>query len=553
MAAVTIRELLTKLGVDADTAAVQQYDKAIGQAKTAMLAAAAAAAAMTAALVGATVATAAQGDEAAKAGARVGASAEEMQELGFAAEQTGASLKDVENVLKVQARTSDEARQGLAASAEAYERLGVKAEDATGKAKPQVQLLKELADGFRNRLTTDAERAAVAQDVFGRSGVKLLPLLKQGSEGIEELTAQAQDLGFVLDNEAAKAAEDFTDRQNEVRKALIGVRNQIGKRLLPVFTDMLAGFRDFIVVNRDVIRQRIDKNMERITTAIGFLRRGFQKVDEVVRERLGGWGNIFQQIEKAAAFTGLLGALTVVIRLAKAASLALGAMSMAGAPVALAMGAVALAVVGAALAIEDLIVFARGGESAIGQFLAAFDPQLAEELRLTLNEVGAEIGVLTDEIEVALGALGELLGVFGDVEDIGASFLLGVIRKLNDDLQIMVGWLQIATELIKAVTGGESDVLGTINRLRGEFIDRAQERGRQQFAEMVMGQVGAGEAAAAAGVPFVNGGNTTVTQGGDTITMNITGASQGEIENFVESQRVKRNRRLMAAVAGGER
>ena len=55
-----------------------------------MTAAAGAATAFAGALTIATLATAKQGDEAAKAGARVGVTAEEMQELGFAAEQAGA-------------------------------------------------------------------------------------------------------------------------------------------------------------------------------------------------------------------------------------------------------------------------------------------------------------------------------------------------------------------------------------------------------------------------------------------------------------------------------
>jgi hypothetical protein len=552
MAAVTIRELLTKLGVDADTAAVQQYDKAVDLTKTTMLAAAAAATVLAGALIGVTVATANQGDEAAKAGARVGVTAEEMQELGFAAEQTGAKLIDVETAFRRQARAASDAAKGTGRAAETYRDLGINVKDAGGEFKAPLDLFLETAEAMKG-LSSETEKSAIANDLFGRGGAKILPLINAGAEGINNLRDQAQDLGFVLDNEAAKASEDFVDRQNEVRLALVGVRNQIGKRLMPVLTDMLAGFRDFIVVNRDVIRQRIDKNMERITAAVELLQRGFEKVDEVVRERLGGWGNIFQQIEKAATFSGLLATLTVVIRLAKAATLAFGAMSAAGAPVVIAMAAVALAVIGATLAIEDLIVFARGGESAIGKFLEAFDPQMAEELRATLNELGAELmelGAIFEEIGLPLEELGAL------AEFILVNVILGSVRRLNQDLRMMIGLFQLVPRSLEELTSG-SALLEGIRERGGAFLGRESERmqssAQQRFGAQQAGQVAAGVAAAAAPALVGGASATTVNQGGDNITMNITGASEAEMVAMMDRLRVERNRRAIAAAAGGER
>ena len=572
MAAVTIRELLTKLGVKADTLAVQRFDKALGIAKGTMALAAGAALALTGALIGTAVATARQGDEAAKAGARVGVSAVEMQELGFAAEQTGASISDVEGLLKVQARTADEAAQGTGEAAKAYRRLGVNVRDASGKLKPQTQLLKELADGFRFRVTNDIERAALAQDVFGRSGLKMLPLLKQGSEGIEAFSKEAQDLGFVLDAEATKAAEDFTDAMNRTRKVFAGLRNQIGKQLLPVFTEMLDGFRDFVTANRDIIRARIGNAMGRIGNAIAFVRVQFQRANEIVEERLGGWDTIFQQIEKAAKLSGALTALGIFIKLVQAANLAL--LGLAANPVGLAVAIAALAVVVLGLAIDDLIVFANGGNSAIGAFLDAMDPDLAKEFRQALldlstaaNEVASIFVTALNEIGIPVESLGDLFKtVFGqiilaEIKKVSAvvqgfTALLNLVPKaldaIGDAIAFVLERLDPFLGAIERVTGGG----GVVGRVRAgaQFAVSERERlgGAQGFLEQqrlmseFVGPLQPAMAAAAAAPIVVN-------QAGDTININGTDLSRTQIMEMMNEHATEKNRQAIAATRGGDR
>ena len=53
----------------------------------------------------------------------------------------------------------------------------------------------EVADGLKG-LESDSEKAALAQQLLGRSGADLLPLFKEGSDGIANLQQQARDLGL---------------------------------------------------------------------------------------------------------------------------------------------------------------------------------------------------------------------------------------------------------------------------------------------------------------------------------------------------------------------
>ena len=137
MAAITIRELLTKLGVESDTAAVLKFDAVLNIAKTTMEAATFVARKLSDATIGLALATAQQGDQAAKAAARTAITAEEFQELEFAAKLGGVGVEQLEIALKTQARTAAEAARGTGEAKDTYARLRVSVRDANGELKPQ--------------------------------------------------------------------------------------------------------------------------------------------------------------------------------------------------------------------------------------------------------------------------------------------------------------------------------------------------------------------------------------------------------------------------------
>ena len=133
--------------------------------------------------------------------------------------------------------------------------------------------------------------------------------------------------------------------------------------------------------------------------------------------------------------------------------------------------------------------------------------------------------------------------------------ILGSIRRLNNDLRMMIGLFQLVPRSLEELTSG-SALLEGIRERGGAFlsreVERIQTRAQQRAGGIQAGQVGAGVAAAVA-PPGALGSSTTVNQGGDSITMNITGASEAEMMSLMDRLRVNRNRQAMAAAAGGER
>ena len=137
------------------------------------------------------------GDEIHKMALRTGFSTEALSALKYAADISGASLDDLEKAVKKMAKTiSDASKEGgaLATYVRAFDRIGLSADDLIAL-KPEEQFDK-ITRAIAN-LESPTLRAALAQEIFGRAGTKLLPLMAEGAEGMDRLKKKAEELGLV--------------------------------------------------------------------------------------------------------------------------------------------------------------------------------------------------------------------------------------------------------------------------------------------------------------------------------------------------------------------
>lgn len=182
-------------------------------------------------------------DEASKAAAAAGVQIESLTGLQYAADLAGVANEELNSSLARFNKTIDQASRGSKLQAQAFEDIGISIRDASGEIKDVDTLLLEVADKFSG-YEDGAAKAALAQELFGRSGTKLIPLLNSGSAGILELTEQAQRLGLVLDQETASAAEEFNDSLTVLGKVSSGVTNRIAADMLPTLNDLTGLFVD---------------------------------------------------------------------------------------------------------------------------------------------------------------------------------------------------------------------------------------------------------------------------------------------------------------------
>lgn len=164
---------------------------------------------------------------------RTGASTESLSTLKFVAEQSGITLGDLETGMTRLARAAGAAIQDpLSQQARLFTALGVTLTDTAGKMRPTDELMKEMADKLV-AIRSPGERAAVTLEVFGRSGTQLLPMLLEGSAGIQTMQDRARELGLQMSGASASAADQLGDKWDELTSMVGGLAVSIGNALIP--------------------------------------------------------------------------------------------------------------------------------------------------------------------------------------------------------------------------------------------------------------------------------------------------------------------------------
>ncbi len=179
-----------------------------------------------------------------KLSTRTGIAASKLQAYANAGKLADVSQSDLETGLRTLARTQAEAADGVATYADAYAKLGVSVKKADGSLKPSDQLLGEIADKFED-LPNGPEKAAIAMDIFGRSGSKLITLLNGGTEALGKFNYETSE-------NFAKNAEFFNDQISILAIQFDGFRKQLADFLLPTLNSIILAFSEMLSSENDM-------------------------------------------------------------------------------------------------------------------------------------------------------------------------------------------------------------------------------------------------------------------------------------------------------------
>jgi hypothetical protein len=177
-------------------------------------------------------------DETAKLAARTGIAVEALQ--GF---QVAAGLSGVQNLEGAVQRLTisiGDAGQGVKSAQDGLSRLGLSFEELSAMA-PEDQF--RAVSAAISQLPSQAEKAAAAADLFGRTGVELLPLF---ASNLEEIEARAQRLGIILSGEQTGAIEEMNDALSLVYQTFEGIIGQVTANLAPIVSSIAEEFLSFV-------------------------------------------------------------------------------------------------------------------------------------------------------------------------------------------------------------------------------------------------------------------------------------------------------------------
>ena len=157
-----------------------------------------------AALVGFTKKTIDTADAIAKMSRNLGLSSEEFQKLSFAAKRGGADQDAMVNSMRKMVSMIEDAKDGLSTSVIAFDKLGISMDEMNGKS--TFEQFKIIADAL-SQVEDKSQRAAIAQDFFGRGGVKMIEV----AGSYKALGQELENMGSIMTDDNLKAAEDFKD------------------------------------------------------------------------------------------------------------------------------------------------------------------------------------------------------------------------------------------------------------------------------------------------------------------------------------------------------
>lgn len=205
----------------------------LGKAATAAGAAIAGAAVAAAGMVAASVQAA---DAAGEAAASAGMSAEQFTRLQYAMQFDGSPEQLSQSMLFLNKAISD-ASSGAGKNAEMFASMGIAIRNQDGTLRESRDVLMDVSDRFAG-MENGAQKAALATELFGKSGADMIPFLNNGSAGIAQLEAEADRLGVTITDNTAAAAGHLNDTFGRLKSAGAGLANQVMVAMMPALTGL---------------------------------------------------------------------------------------------------------------------------------------------------------------------------------------------------------------------------------------------------------------------------------------------------------------------------
>jgi hypothetical protein len=164
--------------------------------------------------------------------AQTGLSGAFLQQLEYAADQSGVSAETLTGGIKKLTVMIGKAGSGSKEAADALKDIGLSATDLQ-RLSPEQQFEK-VAAGI-GKIPTAAGRAAAAVKIFGKSGIEMTGLFAGGLDDITKLMQDAKDIGIGLDDEQLARVASADDSLQKMYASISAMVDQVAVGLAPAF------------------------------------------------------------------------------------------------------------------------------------------------------------------------------------------------------------------------------------------------------------------------------------------------------------------------------
>lgn len=190
-------------------------------------------------------------DTLAKTADKVGFSTDALQELRFAAKQSGVEFAATDIALQRFSRRIGEAANGQGVLFKTLKDNNIRLRDQNNRLRSSADILDDYAD-LIGRADDSQQKLLLTFQAFDTEGAALVNLLGQGSGEMKKLRREARDLGLVLDEDLLRGAEGANDALDIMSST---IKTQLSKQVLELapaietlamkFIDGLPGMLQF--------------------------------------------------------------------------------------------------------------------------------------------------------------------------------------------------------------------------------------------------------------------------------------------------------------------
>lgn len=235
---------------------------------------------------------------------QIGVTFEEVQVLAEAAERTGASIQDLGNAMVKFNQRIAEARTGAGGAADAFRQIGISAEELRTIAPDQ------LAQVTAERLLAiedPAKRAALAMELFGRSGETILRTVGE----IEKARASLERFGGIISDEDQERLSALGDSLDNLGVSMNALKNTFLTPLVGAFSgvlDVITSITSAISSFFKPIMEALQPVFDLLGEALSRLGQAFERVGNRIQELLEKYPFLVD-----ALTVGVQGAVMIVI------------------------------------------------------------------------------------------------------------------------------------------------------------------------------------------------------------------------------------------------
>lgn len=167
-----------------------------------------------------------------------GITTEDLQEMQYAADLIDV---DTDTIISSLRKLKNNMDSTSAETQAAWDAIGVSTRDANGELRNSTEVFYETLKAL-SQISNETERDATAMTLFGKSADELAGIIDDGGEALRKYGDQAQELGYVLDQDTLDSLNAVNDRIDELKMTLSGNLAKSGasavEALAPVIEDV---------------------------------------------------------------------------------------------------------------------------------------------------------------------------------------------------------------------------------------------------------------------------------------------------------------------------